>query len=199
MSDHEAPPNTPPTVTIGGVEVPAPFQARWQELIGKNQALKAQLLEAQAASTDGGPALQAAQARIQELEGKVSRAEHSRLLAADGVDGDDDLYEYLQFQYGKLPAPAEGEERPDFGTWYAEAKTTNRVLQAALQTSGKPAATTPTTAVKPAAPKPVPPKVAPERKPASTDNTFSAETIGGLDMATWKANKEAIRKSLFGS
>lgn len=198
MSDHEAPPNTPATVTIGGVEVPAQFQARWQELIGKNQALKAQLLEAQAASADGGPALQAAQARIQELEGKVSRAEHSRLLAADGVDGDDDLYEYLQFQYGKLPAPAEGEERPDFGTWYTEAKTTNRVLQAALQTSGKPAATTPA-AVKPAAPKPVPPKVAPERKPASTDNTFSAETIGGLDMATWKANKEAIRKSLFGS
>jgi len=192
MSD-EAPDTT--TVTLGGVEVPAQFQARWNELITKNQALKAQLLEAKAAPADGGPALLAAQARIQELEGKVARAEHSRLLAADGVDGDDDLYEYLQFQYGKLPAPAEGEERPAFGDWYAEAKTTNRVLQAALQSSGKPAPT----AVKPPAPKPTTPKVAPERKPASTDNTFSAETIGGLDMATWKANKEAIRKSLFGS
>ena len=190
----------PPTVRLGDVDVPAQFAERWKELLGKNQQLKAQLLEAQAAPADGGKELQAAQDRIQALEAQVARAEHSRVLAADGVDGDEDLYEYLQFQYGKLPAPAEGEDRPAFTDWYTEAKTTNRVLQAALQSAGKaPAGKAP--AGKPPAPvvKPVPPKVAPERKPGSTDNTFTAEAIGGLDMATWKANKETIRKSLFGS
>ena len=188
-------PSPAETVKLGGVDVPVAFQARWNELIGKNTALKAQLLEAQAAPADGGPALLEAQARIQELEATVARSEHSRALAADGVDGDDDLYEYLQFQYGKVQAP-EGEERPSFVDWYTGAKGTNRVLQSALQAAGKGAPAAPPKA---AAPKPQPPKVAPERKPASTDNTFSAETIGSLDLATWKANKEAIRKSLFGS
>lgn len=198
MSETEAAPPSPNSVKLGGVDVPAQFQARWNELIGKNKQLKAQLLEAKTAPPDGGPALLQAQARIQELEAQAARSEHSRALAADGVDGDEDLYDYLQFQYSKAPPPAEGEERASFLEWYGEAKGTNRVLLAALQGAGKGlAGIAAPKAV--SAPKPQPAKVAPERKPASTDNTFSAETIGGLDMASWKANKEAIRKSLFGS
>lgn len=204
-------------VDLGGIKVPKAFKERWDELIGKNKELKNQLFEAktslQEKETAANPELEKAQARIAELEGVVAKSEHSRTLAADGVDGDEDLYEYLQYQYGKV-TPEEGKEKPAFGDWYKDAKTKSSVIKAAVEAAAsakaqppegvKPGAK-PTAGAKPGtAPAPekktvVSTKTVPEKKPSSSEVGVDAEAISSMDTATWKANKANIRKQLFGS
>jgi len=181
---------------IGDIEVPLALKQRWDELVSSNKALKAAVVEAKAAAATVAPELTAAKARIAELEGTMTKAEHARAMAADGVQVDDDLYEYLQYQYGKH-APAEGEEKPDFMGWYATAKESNGVLRAAIAAGGKPAAAAEAAAqvAKPAPAKTLPPKV-----PTAGAATFDADNIASLgnDPAAWKANKANVRRALFG-
>jgi len=181
---------------IGDIEVPLALKQRWDELVSSNKALKAAVVEAKAAAATVAPELTAAKARIAELEGTMTKAEHARAMAADGVQVDDDLYEYLQYQYGKH-APAEGEEKPDFMGWYATAKESNGVLRAAIAAGGKPAAAT--EAAAPVA-KPAPAKTLPPKVPTAGAATFDADNIASLgnDPAAWKANKANVRRALFG-
>lgn len=180
---------------IGDIDVPLALKQRWDELVSRNKALKAAVVEAKAAAATVAPELTAAKARIAELEGTMTKAEHARAMAADGVQVDDDLYEYLQYQYGKH-TPAEGEDKPDFMAWYATAKESNGVLRAAVAAGGKPA-TAPTAAQ---APKPAPAKTLPPKLPTAAAATFDADNIASLgnDPAAWKANKANVRRALFG-
>jgi hypothetical protein len=77
------------------------------------------------------------QSRITELESSLRRTTNRSLLLADKIpeDGMDDLLEYLDYQYSKLEAGADGTAKPEFADWYKEARKGNKVLRAAMKPS----------------------------------------------------------------
>jgi len=125
-------------------------EARIQQLITERNAARSDLQEARAeiaSLTEAGAATKGAtesavaaaraemQARITELESSLRRTTNRSLLLADKIpeDGMDDLLEYLDYQYSKLEAGADG--KPEFGDWYKEARKSNKVLRAAMKPS----------------------------------------------------------------
>jgi hypothetical protein len=126
-------------------------ESRIQQLITERNAARSDLQEARAeiaTLTEAGAATKGAtetavnaaraemQARITELEGSLRRTTNRSLLLADKIpeDGMDDLLEYLDYQYSKLEAGADG-AKPEFGDWYKEARKGNKVLRAAMKPS----------------------------------------------------------------
>lgn len=210
------------TVEIGGVKVPKQFADRWNELIANNRKMKADLLEANAkvtaaeqeVSTAGAKALEKANARISELEGQIAESAWSLALAEDGIGEDADTVDYLKYQYGKV-TPEEGKEKPAVKDWYSTIRETNPVVKAAKSakatdaaaakkaaagtnvTAGAGAAAGTGTA---AAPKKITASTAaPPRQIAATEGAVTAESLTKMDVSTFAANKEQLRKQLFGS
>jgi chromosome segregation ATPase len=126
-------------------------EARIQQLITERNAARSDLQEARAeiaTLTEAGTATKGAtesavaaaraemQARITELEGNLRRTTNRSLLLADKIpeDGMDDLLEYLDYQYSKLEAGADG-AKPEFSDWYKGARRDNKVLRAAMKPS----------------------------------------------------------------
>ena len=126
-------------------------EARIQQLITERNAARSDLQEARAeiaTLTEAGTATKGAtesavaaaraemQARITELESSLRRTTNRSLLLADKIpeDGMDDLLEYLDYQYSKLEAGADG-AKPEFSDWYKEARKGNKVLRAAMKPS----------------------------------------------------------------
>jgi len=126
-------------------------EARIQQLITERNAARSDLQEARAeiaTLTEAGSASKGAtetavnaaraemQARITELESSLRRTTNRSLLLADKIpeDGMDDLLEYLDYQYSKIEAGADG-TKPEFGDWYKEARKSNKVLRAAMKPS----------------------------------------------------------------
>lgn len=127
-------------------------EARIQQLITERNAARSDLQEARAeiaTLTEAGIATKGAtesavaaaraemQSRITELESSLRRTTNRSLLLADKIpeDGMDDLLEYLDYQYSKLEAGADGATKPEFGDWYKEARKGNKVLRAAMKPS----------------------------------------------------------------
>jgi hypothetical protein len=125
-------------------------EARIQQLITERNAARSDLQEARAeiaSLTEAGAATKGAtesavaaaraemQARITELESSLRRTTNRSLLLADKIpeDGMDDLLEYLDYQYSKLEAGADG--KPEFADWYKTARRENKVLRAAMKPS----------------------------------------------------------------
>jgi hypothetical protein len=201
MEDNE-------TVELGGIQVPKAFKERWDELIASNKALKAQVLEAvtevkeakqaaEAASTAPNSDLEAAKARIAELESGIAKAEHAAILGADSMSEEDaEFYDYVQYQYSKV-TPEEGKDKPSFKDWYGEAKTTNKVIVAAIKEKAGSNVETPLNPLKKE------PKLAPRQLPSKTstsgqEHVFDAEAISRMDAKTFKANQDAIKKQMSG-
>lgn len=204
------------TVTIGGVSVPKQFSERWNELLAANKKLKSSLQESQAnlvlaqeeAASGATAELAKAQTRIAELEGAAEQAGWSSALQADGLDGDADVLDYLQYQYGKV-TPAEGETKPSVKDWYQGVREKNPVVQAAAKAAqaatatdkkGETSTTTPKKEKEPATPgkiqvstRPVVPKTIPADTAA-----ISAENLVKMDVRDFAANKDNLRKQLFG-
>ena len=126
-------------------------EARIQQLITERNAARSDLQEARAeiaSLTEAGAATKGAtesavaaaraemQSRITELESSLRRTTNRSLLLADKIpeDGMDDLLEYLDYQYSKLEAGADG-AKPEFADWYKEARKGNKVLRAAMKPS----------------------------------------------------------------
>ena len=126
-------------------------EARIQQLITERNAARSDLQEARAeiaSLTEAGAATKGAtesavaaaraemQNRITELESSLRRTTNRSLLLADKIpeDGMDDLLEYLDYQYSKLEAGADG-AKPEFADWYKEARKGNKVLRAAMKPS----------------------------------------------------------------
>jgi hypothetical protein len=127
-------------------------ESRIQQLITERNAARSDLQEARAeiaTLTEAGAATKGAtetavnaaraemQGRITELEGSLRRTTNRSLLLADKIpeDGMDDLLEYLDYQYSKLEAGADGAGKPEFSDWYKEARKGNKVLRAAMKPS----------------------------------------------------------------
>jgi hypothetical protein len=127
-------------------------EARIQQLITERNAARSDLQEARAeiaTLTEAGTATKGAtesavaaaraemQARITELESSLRRTTNRSLLLADKIpeDGMDDLLEYLDYQYSKLEAGADGTAKPEFADWYKGARRDNKVLRAAMKPS----------------------------------------------------------------
>jgi hypothetical protein len=127
-------------------------EARIQQLITERNAARSDLQEARAeiaTLTEAGTATKGAtesavasaraemQSRITELESSLRRTTNRSLLLADKIpeDGMDDLLEYLDYQYSKLEAGADGTAKPEFADWYKEARKGNKVLRAAMKPS----------------------------------------------------------------
>ena len=130
---------------------PNEAEARIQQLITERNAARSDLQEARAeiaTLTEAGTATKGAtesavaaaraemQARITELESSLRRTTNRSLLLADKIpeDGMDDLLEYLDYQYSKLEAGADG-AKPEFSDWYKGARRDNKVLRAAMKPS----------------------------------------------------------------
>ena len=130
---------------------PNEAEARIQQLITERNAARSDLQEARAeiaSLTEAGAATKGAtesavaaaraemQSRITELESSLRRTTNRSLLLADKIpeDGMDDLLEYLDYQYSKLEAGADG-AKPEFADWYKEARKGNKVLRAAMKPS----------------------------------------------------------------
>lgn len=126
-------------------------ESRIQQLITERNAARSDLQEARAeiaSLTEAGAATKGAtesavaaaraemQNRITELESSLRRTTNRSLLLADKIpeDGMDDLLEYLDYQYSKLEAGADG-AKPEFADWYKEARKGNKVLRAAMKPS----------------------------------------------------------------
>ena len=159
-------------------------EARIQQLITERNAARSDLQEARAeisSLTEAGSAsaksteaaVNAAraemQSRITELESALRRTTNRSLLLADKIpeDGMDDLLEYLDYQYGKLPVD-EGNAKPEFGDWYKTARRENKVLRASMKASVAAKAAEPDdeTVVADPVPKVVPNRVAIPVKPS---------------------------------
>lgn len=127
-------------------------ESRIQQLITERNAARSDLQEARAeiaTLTEAGTATKGAtesavaaaraemQSRITELEGNLRRTTNRSLLLADKIpeDGMDDLLEYLDYQYSKLEAGADGTAKPEFADWYKGARRDNKVLRAAMKPS----------------------------------------------------------------
>lgn len=127
-------------------------EARIQQLITERNAARSDLQEARAeiaTLTEAGAATKGAtesavaaaraemQNRITELESSLRRTTNRSLLLADKIpeDGMDDLLEYLDYQYSKLEAGADGTAKPEFADWYKGARRDNKVLRAAMKPS----------------------------------------------------------------
>lgn len=205
------------TVDIGGVAVPKAFAERWNELLGANRKLKSQLTEASAAltlaqeeaATGSSKELEKATARIKELEGELEGSAWSSALSEDGLADDPDTLEYLQYQYNKLQAE-EGKAKPSVKDWYPTFREKSSVVQAAKKVAeaakrGK-AKEAPGTEA-PANGKPAPPngtKVTvstrtPPKQIPSDSGTVTADSLVQMDVRDFAANKETLRKQLFGS
>lgn len=212
------------TVEIGGVKVPKAFADRWKELLTVNKQLKGQLQESQAslvlaqeeAATGSTKELEKATLRIKELETELEGSAWTSALSEDGLHEDADTLDYLQYQYGKV-TPAEGEAKPSVKDWYGTFKEKSTVVQAAKKVAatarktasagdtapdkaeGAPAkgGTAPANGTKvQASTRPVPPKTTPIPSDAGG---LDANGLAGLDPRDFAANRQTLRKQLFGS
>ena len=160
---------------------PNEAEARIQQLITERNAARSDLQEARAeiaTLTEAGTATKGAtesavaaaraemQARITELESSLRRTTNRSLLLADKIpeDGMDDLLEYLDYQYSKLEAGADG-AKPEFSDWYKGARRDNKVLRAAMKPSVAAKAAEPDSEVE--AVETAPTKAAPVAPPAA--------------------------------
>jgi chromosome segregation ATPase len=197
-------------------------ETRIQALIQERNAARSDLQEARAeiaSLTEAGAAstksvetaVNAARAEMQskvtELEGQLRRTTNRSLLLADKIpeDGMDDVLEYLDYQYGKLEAGADG-AKPEFSDWYKEARKSNKVLRAAMKPSvaAKAAEAEEEAPVEPA------PKAAPTRaaipakptvvpvKPGDTGKEIDISKLK-LGTAEYAAAKQRVKQLAFPS
>ena len=197
-------------------------EARIQQLITERNAARSDLQEARAeiatltevgAATKGATetAVNAAraemQSRITELESTLRRTTNRSLLLADKIpeDGMDDLLEYLDYQYSKLEAGADGTAKPEFADWYKAARRDNKVLRAAMKPSvaaraaetddgeAAPVELAPKAAPAARAPIPAKPAVVPV-KPGDTGKEIDISKLkhGTAEFAAAKARLKAI-------
>jgi hypothetical protein len=191
-------------------------EERIQALIRERNAARSDLQEARAeiaSLTESGTATKGAteaavnaaraemQAKVNDLEGQLRRSSNRALLLEDKIpaDGMDDLLEYLDYQYGKLPVD-DGATKPEFGDWYKEARKSNKVLRAAMKPSvAAAAAADDAPEVKPepkAAPRPVSKVNVVPVKPGESGREVD---LGKMKMGTpeWNAAKERLMKTAF--
>jgi len=197
-------------------------ETRIQQLITERNAARsdlqearaeiASLTEAGAASTKGTEtAVNAARAEMQskitELESALRRTTNRSLLLADKIpeDGMDDVLEYLDYQYSKLEAGADG-AKPEFSDWYKEARKSNKVLRAAM----KPSVAAKAAEAEEEAPVEAAPKAAPTRaaipakptvvpvKPGDTGKEIDISKLK-LGTAEYAAAKQRVKQLAFPS
>ena len=203
------------TVDIGGVAVPKAFAERWNELLGANRKLKSQLTEATAAltlaqeeaATGSSKELEKAASRIKELEAELEGSAWSSALSEDGLADDADTLEYLQYQYNKFQVE-EGKAKPSVKEWYPTFREKSSVVQAAKKVAeaakrgkAKDAAPVTETPATPGTTKPVTAStrpVTPKQIP-SDSGSVTADSLVQMDVRDFAANKETLRKQLFGS
>jgi hypothetical protein len=137
------------------------------------------------------------------MEAQLRRASNRELLLADKIPTDqmDDLLEYLDYQYSRIPTE-EGQTRPEFRDWYGEARKTNKVLRAAMKPSvlatttaeAEPAEAS-TAAVKPK-PTPAKPTNVVTPKPGDVGREVDLSKIRH-GTPEWAAAKERLTRQVF--
>lgn len=205
------------TVDIGGVAVPKAFAERWNELLAANRKLKSSLQESQAAltlaqeeaATGSTKELETAKARIAELEGEIEKSGWANALAEDGLSDDPDVLDYLQYQYGKV-APEEGKAKLSVKEWYQGVREKNPVVQAAkkvvqasrstkARAEGAPADPGQSTRTAPTNGKVTVTTRQPPKQIPADSGAMSADQLVQMDVRDFAANKETLRKQLFGT
>jgi len=173
-------------------------RAQIAELTEQQTAIKA---EAERAAASGRAELEA---KVATMEAQLRRGSNRELLLADKIPSDqmDDLLEYLDYQYSRIPAE-EGQTRPEFKDWYAEARKTNKVLRAAMKPSVRESATDqPEVEATAAVQKPRP--AVPAAKPANVVAPKPGDNGRDVDLSKirhgtpeWSAAKERLQRQVF--
>lgn len=174
-------------------------RAQIAELTEQQTAIKA---EAERAAASGRAELEA---KVATMEAQLRRGSNRELLLADKIPSDqmDDLLEYLDYQYSRIPAE-EGQTRPEFKDWYAEARKTNKVLRAAMKPSVRESATEQPEVEAPAAAVQKPRPVVPAAKPANVVAPKPGDNGRDVDLSKirhgtpeWSAAKERLQRQVF--
>jgi chromosome segregation ATPase len=173
-------------------------RAQIAELTEQQTAIKA---EAERAAVSGRAELEA---KVATMEAQLRRGSNRELLLADKIPSDqmDDLLEYLDYQYSRIPSE-EGQTRPEFKDWYAEARKTNKVLRAAMKPSVRESATDqPEVEATAAVQKPRP--AVPAAKPANVVASKPGDNGRDVDLSKirhgtpeWSAAKERLQRQVF--
>jgi len=173
-------------------------RAQIAELTEQQTAIKA---EAERAAASGRAELEA---KVATMEAQLRRGSNRELLLADKIPSDqmDDLLEYLDYQYSRIPAE-EGQTRPEFKDWYAEARKTNKVLRAAMKPSVRESATDQPEVEAPAAVQKPRPAI-PAAKPANVVTPKPGDNGRDVDLSKirhgtpeWNAAKERLQRQVF--
>jgi len=174
-------------------------RAQIAELTEQQTAIKA---EAERVAASGRAELEA---KVATMEAQLRRGSNRELLLADKIPSDqmDDLLEYLDYQYSRIPAE-EGQTRPEFKDWYAEARKTNKVLRAAMKPSVRESATEQPEVEVPAAAVQKPRPVVPAAKPANVVAPKPGDNGRDVDLSKirhgtpeWSAAKERLQRQVF--
>lgn len=175
-------------------------RAQIAELTEQASAIKA---EAERAASAGRAELEA---KLTAMEAQLRRGANRELLLADKIPADqmEDLLEYLDYQYSRIPAD-EGQTRPEFKDWYAEARKNNKVLRAAMKPSIRESATEQPEAEAPApAPAAVQKRPVPAAKPANVVTPKPGDNGRDVDLSKvrhgtpeWSAAKERLQRQVF--
>lgn len=144
------------------------------------------------------------EAKVQQMEAQLRRASNRELLLADKIPADqmDDLLEYLDYQYSRIPTE-EGQTRPEFRDWYGEARKSNKVLRAAMKPSVREATAGEVEAVE-AAPTPTAKPKPIASKPANVVTPKPGDVGREVDLSKirhgtpeWAAAKERLTRQVF--
>jgi len=173
-------------------------RAQIAELTEQQTAIKA---EAERTAASGRAELEA---KVATMEAQLRRGSNRELLLADKIPSDqmDDLLEYLDYQYSRIPSE-DGQTRPEFKDWYAEARKTNKVLRAAMKPSVRESATDqPEVEATAAVQKPRP--AVPAAKPANVVASKPGDNGRDVDLSKirhgtpeWSAAKERLQRQVF--
>jgi len=173
-------------------------RAQIAELTEQQTAIKA---EAERTAASGRAELEA---KVATMEAQLRRGSNRELLLADKIPSDqmDDLLEYLDYQYSRIPSE-DGQTRPEFKDWYAEARKTNKVLRAAMKPSVRESATDqPEVEATAAVQKPRP--AVPAAKPANVVAPKPGDNGRDVDLSKirhgtpeWSAAKERLQRQVF--
>lgn len=201
-----------PTETPGNGTPPPPAnppagdwipKARLDEVSRDLRQLRARITELEAERTIAQRDLSTRGEELGALRGELAKRDRVGVLFRAGVRDEqgnvpEDMLDYLAHRY-EGHAPAEGQERPEFGAWLEEFRATDPVVlrpfkPAAPAPPGQPGAPRPGAFT---LPQPQPPRESPRPQgPPTAGVGFTADQIARMTVPEYKAAKEALREQM---
>ena len=187
--DTTAPPPEPPVATGEHAEKMVPY-ARFAEVVAERNALRGETADLRAQVTDATKTAEAAiaaakseaeEARtaLEALQADATWKDHAITLAREGIH-DDDVSDFIRYQWGKVNKPGEDGATPEFGAWLSEVREAKPHLFPTASGTAKPP----------------PPSTNRGAKPPPATSAYSADQLAKMSQAEYMAHRAEIRKAV---